>query len=192
MKLLALRCPECNHSLSPGNDHIVVACEFCQTAVQIGDEGVSSVPVQYARPRSEARVTQWLPFWVFHGRVHIDERRVARGDKSRQEETTRLWGEPRHLYVPAWELSLRAAQETGSQMIQDQPAYQTIAQPAEVRLTPVTLTTEDALKVLEFIVLAIEARRPDWLERLDFHLEVGEAVLWALPADDRGTVALEE
>jgi hypothetical protein len=192
MKLLALRCPECNRSLKPENDHIVVACEFCHTAVRIGDEGVSSVPVHYARPRSETKVTQWLPFWVFHGRVHVNQRQVASGSRSRQEEMERLWGEPRHLYVPAWELSLKTVQETGSEMIQHQPIYQTIAQPAEARLTPVTLTTEDALKVLEFIILAIEARRPDWLERLDFHLEVGEAVLWALPADDGGTVALEE
>ena len=192
MKLLALRCPECTHSLKPENDHIVVSCEFCHAAVQIGDEGVTPVPVQYARPRHEAGVTQWLPFWVFHGRVHVSKRLVAPGKKSRQEEMERLWGEPRHFYVPAWELSLRRVQETSKEMIRRQPAYQTIAQPAEVRLTPVTLTTEDALKVLELIILAIEAQRPDFLERLDFHLEVGEAVLWALPADDGGTVALEE
>jgi hypothetical protein len=77
-------------------------------------------------------------------------------------------------------------------MILHQPGYQTVAQPADARLTPVTLTTEDALKMLEFIILAIEARRADWLESFDFHLEVGEAALWVLPADDRGTVALEE
>ncbi len=192
MKLLALRCPECNHSLKPENDHIIVACEFCRTAVHIGDEGVTSVPLHYARPRTETEVTQWLPFWVFHGQVHIAQRQVAPGGRSKQEEMERLWGEPRHLYVPAWDVPLGTVQDIGSEMIQHQPTHQTIAQPTEVRLAPVTLTTEDALKVLEFIILAIEARRPDWLERLDFHLEVGEAVLWAFPADDGEIVALEE
>jgi hypothetical protein len=95
-----------------------------------------------------------------------------------------LWGEPRDLYVPAWELSLRPAQDLGSKMIQEQPVYQALSSPTEVDLAPVTLTPDDARKMLEFIVLAIEARRPDWLKSLDFHLEVGEPALWALPADE--------
>ena len=190
MKLVALRCPECNQTLAPENDHIVVACERCHTAVHIGDEGLTRVPVHYAAPRPEAQATHWLPFWVFHGRVHLTQR-VTQDSGSGQTEAERLWGEPCSLYVPAWELSLKQAQEIGSRMIQSQPVYEPVAQPAQVRLTPVTLTTDDALKMLEFIVLAIEARRSDWLKSLDFHLDVGQAALWALPADDGGIVALE-
>ncbi len=192
MKLLPLRCPECTHSLKPENDHIVVGCEFCHTAIQIGDEGITPVPVRYARPRRGTKVTQWLPFWVYHGRVQVSKRLVASGRRLSQEEMERLWEEPRHFYVPAWELPLRTVQATGSEMIQRQPAYLAIAQPADGHLTPVTLTTEDALKMLDLIILAIEAQRRDMLERLEYHLEVGEAVLWALPADDGGIVALEE
>jgi hypothetical protein len=189
MKLLALRCPECSQPLKPENDHIVVTCELCRAAVHIGDDGLSLVSVQYARPRSEAGVTRWLPFWVFHGRVQVKRRLTASGGRSRQEEMARLWGEPRYLYVPAWELSPRTVRDTGSKMIQSQPAYQAIARPADAHLTPVILTTQDALKMLEFIVLTIEAGRRDWLEHLEFRLEVGEPVLWALPADDQGVVA---
>lgn len=191
MKLLALRCPACNHSLAPENEHIVVACARCQAAVHIGDEGLNIVSVNYAAPRGEAQVTDWLPFWVFEGRVNIT-RRSTQGGGSGQDEATRLWGEPRRLYVPAWELALSRAQGIGSDMIQRQPTLQPTPPPAEARLTPVTLSTQDALNVLEFIVLAIEARRPDWLKRLDFDLEVGEADLWALPAVGGVVVALEE
>jgi hypothetical protein len=191
MKLLALRCPNCNHSLTPENEHIVVACERCYAAVHLGDEGLSQVPVHYAAPKGEARVTDWLPFWVFAGRVHIT-RRSTQGGGSREADAALLWGQPRRLYVPAWELSLNMAQDIGSDMIQRQPAFESVPQPAEVRFAPVTLATEDALKMLEFIVLAIEARRPDWLKRLDFHLEVDEPVLWALPAEGGVVVALEK
>ena len=190
MKLLAMRCPACNHPLAPENDHVVVACEGCHAAVHIGDEGLSQMPVHYAAPQDTDQVRRWLPFWVFHGSVHINRRETQRGG-SRQEEAERLWGQPRDLYVPAWEFSLQTAQEIGSRMIQEQPVYQTVSPPAEARLTPVTLTPDDARKMLEFIVLAIEARRPDWLKSLDFHLEVGEPALWALPADESGIVALE-
>ena len=175
-----MRCPACNHSLTPENDHVVVACQRCHAAVHIGDEGLSEMPVHYAAPGGADPVGRWLPFWVFHGRVNIDRRETQRGG-SGQEDAERLWGEPCDLYVPAWELSLRTAQDLGSKMIQQQPVYQALSPPAEVDLASVTLTPEDALKMLEFIVLAIEARRPDWLKRLDFHLEVGEPALWALP-----------
>jgi len=190
MKLLALRCPACNHPLTPENDHIVVACEGCHAAVHIGDEGLSQMPVHYAAPQGAAQVSRWLPFWVFRGRVHINRRETQRGGSGR-EEAERLWGEPRDLYVPAWELSLRTAQDLGSRMIQEQPVYESVSPPAEVRLAAVTLTPQDAHKMLEFIVLAIEARRSDWLKSLDFHLEVGEPALWALPADKSGAKALQ-
>lgn len=189
MKLVALRCPECNQSLAPENEHIVVACEACSTAVHLGDEGLTRMPVHYAAAKRKAQVTHWLPFWVFHGSVHIDQRTTQDRD-SGKEESMRLWGEARDLYVPAWELSLSTAQHMGSKMIKAQPVYQSVSQPRKVRLMPVTLTMDDALKMLEFIVMAIEARRPDWLKSLDFHLEVGEPTLWALPADDSGIVAL--
>ena len=190
MRLLSLRCPQCNGSLTPENDHLVVSCGSCHTAVHISDEGLRRVPVHYARPREEATVTQWLPFWVFHGRVRVDERVVGRGGSS-QEDMARLWGEPRDLYVPAWAMPPRKAQELGSEMIQRQPIYQTLAEPPPVPLTPVTLTTVDALKILDFIVLAIEAHRGDQLLRLAFQLDVGDAALWALPADKEVIVALD-
>jgi hypothetical protein len=191
MKLLALRCPACNHSLAPENEHVVVSCERCQAAVHISDEGLTQLSVTYAAPRNEVQATDWLPFWVFEGRVNIT-RRTTQGGGSEQAAATRLWGEPRRLYVPAWELLLNQAQSIGSDMIQRQPSFQPAPQPAEARLTPVTLAPQDALNVLEFIVLAIEARRPDWLKSLDFDLKVDEPALWALPARDGVVVALKE
>jgi len=189
MKLLALRCPVCSQPLAPENDHIVVACEGCHAAVHIGDEGLSEMPVHYAAPKGTVQVKRWLPFWVFHGRVHIDRRETQQRGAS-NEEAERLWGQPRDLYVPAWKLSLTSVQDLGSRMTQAQPAYQALSPPSELRLAAVTLTPEDARKMLEFIVLAIEARRPDWLKSLDFHLEVGEPALWALSADESEMEAL--
>ena len=40
----------------------------------------------------------------------------------------------------------------------------------------------DAAKLLDFIVLTIEARRDDDLKKIDFSIEPGPAQLWALPA----------
>jgi hypothetical protein len=190
MKLLALRCPECSQPIKPENDHIVVACEHCATAVHIGDEGLTRLNVSWVAPRSATQVRRWLPFWVFHGNANIDHR-DTQGGGNRLEEALRFWAEPRDLYVPAWELSLETADKVGSGLIQRQPRFSHTSRPPEARLTPATLAPADALKMLEFIVLAVEARRSDWLKSIDFHLDVGDPSLWALPADEKGLVASE-
>jgi hypothetical protein len=123
---------------------------------------------------------EWVPFWVFNGRVLIKER-VLQGGRSDEKESERLWGAPRALYVPAWELSMAIAQNVGSQMIQQQPELQRVERPEESQFISATVTPDDARKLLEFIVLAIEARRKDMLKRLEFDLEVGEPQLMALP-----------
>ncbi len=191
MKLLALSCPQCNEPLIPDNDHIVTLCPACQTATLISHAGLARLKIQYATPKPKATITHWQPFWIFHGRVHILKRKIQAG-RSRQEESERLWGQPRSLYVPAWDLSMTTAQHVGSRMIEQQPHYQATTLPDQVKLTPVTVTADDALKLLEFVVLAIEARRSDWLKDLDFRLEVDPPVLWALPANDNDIVALVE
>jgi hypothetical protein len=190
MKLLALRCPECANPLAPGIDDIVIACERCAAAVKIGDEGPTIASASYVAPKPGNPVTRWLPFWVFHGSVGIDQR-DTQGGGSRLEEALRFWGQVREMYVPAWELSLHTAEEVGGALIQRQPAFSLIPRPPEARFTPVTLAPDDALRMLEFIVLTIEASRSDWLKSIDFHLEVGVPALWALPADGERFVALE-
>ena len=61
-----------------------------------------------------------------------------------------------------------------------------IERPAEAQLTPAAVSSEDALKLLEFIILAIEARRKDWLKELVFDLDIGEPELLALPRSATG------
>jgi hypothetical protein len=76
---------------------------------------------------------------------------------------------------------MHTAQNVGSYLIQQQPALQEIERPSELQFTSATVTPGDARKLLEFIVLAIEARRDDMLKNLQFNLEIGEPQMTALP-----------
>jgi len=191
MKLLALRCPVCEHPLTPGEDDLVILCPECRSAIHIGDDGLSRINIQYAAPAAGAGVTQWQPFWIFQGQVTILKRTTQSGG-SQKEAAQKMWGQPRHFYVPAWDVSLRKAQEIGSRMIELQHSYQAIAQPADVQLTSVVLSAEDATKLLEFIILAIEARRSDWLTDFQFTLDLGQPKLWALPTYQDQIVAVSQ
>jgi hypothetical protein len=85
------------------------------------------------------------------------------------------------FYAPAWGATLAQAQSIGSQMTERQPELQFVDQPAAFQLVPAVVTPGDSRKLLEFVVLAIEARRKDWLKSLAFDLELNEPELWAIP-----------
>ena len=182
MKLLALRCPNCNHGLKPGNDDILLVCPNCQIPVAIAIDGPKRVKVRFALPpKMEADAQEWVPFWVFEGLVKVTERETQSGWRTKDKDSQQFWASPRQLYVPAWDLSVHNAQDVGSQLILNQPEFTSIVQPKVINLTPTVVKPNDAKKILEFIILAIEARRKDWLKKFAFELEVSKPQLWAMP-----------
>ena len=182
MKLILLRCPNCTEPLKPDNDDIAVECSNCHKAVAIDEDGPQIIEVHYAVANgSGAGVKEWRPYWVFEGTVDIQKRETQGGGRSSGKDSAALWGAPRRLYVPAWDLSLEMAQDVGGRLIQEQPRLREILRPENANLAAATVTPGDALKLLEFVVLAIEARRGDWLKDLEFQIDAGEPELWALP-----------
>jgi hypothetical protein len=181
MKLIALRCPTCTNPLAVENDDVVVACHNCRAMVAITPTGPVKMAVRFVTASGQQAGNQWVPFWVFNGRVLIKRRDTQGGGGSAEKDSRRLWESPRALYVPAWELSMHTAQNVGSRLIEQQPQLQQIERPEGAHFISATVTPGDARKLLEFIVLAIEARRKDWLKSLEFGLEVGEPQMMALP-----------
>jgi hypothetical protein len=180
MKLILLRCPNCSTSLKPDLDDIVYPCPNCHLPVHISPDGPKLIDIQYVIPvAGKEYENSWVPFWVFEGSVLIKQRETQ-GRRSDTDDARRLWDSPRLLYVPAWDLSIHIAQEVGSKLTQRQLTMHVIERPPEAQLLPAAVSQADALNILEFIVLAIEARRKDWLKELVFDLEVGEPKLQAL------------
>ena len=184
MKLLALRCPNCGAHLRPENDAIVLACHNCFMPVAIVVDGPKRMKIWFAvSKQNQEEWKNWVPFWVYEGRILIHHRETQSGWRTKDKDSDRLWGSPRKLYIPAWDLDLHSAQDIGSRLIVNQPLFNFIEQPLEYKLTTATVKPDDAKRLLEFIVLAIEARRKDWLKDLNFEIEVGKPQLWALPAE---------
>lgn len=88
--------------------------------------------------------------------------------------------------MPAWDIQPHTAQSVGTRLIQNPPELKLVSRPTGAHLEAANVDANDARKLLEFIVLAIEARRKDWLKDLDFRLDVDDAKLWALPAESVG------
>lgn len=184
MKLLLLRCPHCNHALAPGQDDQVVQCPNCRAAVAISEGGLQLVDAQYATPRVE-QPPHWLPFWVYHGRVTINQRRTQ-GGRSAEKDAQAFWGQPLQVYIPAWGISLKEARDMISLLLHKQPALDAITPPDGATFSPAVVTPEDGRKLLELVIVSIEAGRNDWLESLDYDLQLDSQTLWLLPATQKG------
>jgi hypothetical protein len=177
MTLLVVRCPACGNALAPGDDDLVIVCPQCGAGLHLADEGLQPIEIQYAQT-GQVKAGTWRPWWIFRGRVNLIKRDTQGGNRS--DEARQFWAQPRVLGVPAWELSIAAVKQAGVQMLQRPPQLTAITRPTGVRLPPVVISAEDARKMLEFLVLSLEAGRDDWLKTLDFQIEVGAPELWAL------------
>jgi len=181
MKLLPLRCPQCGQKLEPRHNEVVVTgCQHCQAAVHVSQNGLRAVEVTYAAPITD-QVAAWLPFWVFDGRVKMLRRDAQGRSKGADEDAAKMWGSPRRLYAPAWHTRAGQARQIGSKLIQQQPTFQLIDRPQDVFIRETIITPEDALKLLDFIILTIEARRKDELSKIDYQIEAGPPQMWAIP-----------
>jgi hypothetical protein len=140
------------------------------------------INIRYALPsKVQEDIEVWVPFWVFEGQVKIKKRVTQSSRRLSTKDSLTMWQELQRFYVPAWDLTVHKAQDIGSKLVHRQPEMRYIEQPAGLKLTPAIISPADALRLLEFIVLAIEARRNDWLKEIEFEVEVGDPELYALP-----------
>jgi hypothetical protein len=186
MKLVPLKCPNCSQLLAPEDNDAVIVCANCGTAVELGEGGPARIEVRFSGPRSPMPPeTNWLPYWIFDGKVQITGRSTQGGSRDAAQDSAAFWAAPRRLYVPAWSQPVEAAIDLGKTMIEQQPSLLDLERPPKPAMKAAVLFADEALKLLEFIVLTIEAQRRDWLRDLTFTLEMGPAQLWALPARTR-------
>ena len=94
-----------------------------------------------------------------------------------------LWQQAARLWVPAFGLSLDLAKNWGAYLTRTQPALRPGPAPQDVPLRGCVVALEDARKLAEFVVLSIEAERPDMLRSIAFTLPDGTPELWVLPSD---------
>ena len=186
MKLLPLACPQCRDALFAGNQDVVVSCRKCQTHVLIGDEGLQPLPASYIAPPGgdTGAAKTWFPFWMFEAKVNISERKTQ-GGRKRGSDAEALWGQLRRFFIPAWDLPITQLRHLSSGFVQSPQRMQRLSEkPADVAMTPATMNADDAAKMIEFIVLDIEAKRDDYLRHIHYDVKIVDGPhLVMLPGD---------
>lgn len=180
MKLIALRCPNCNQALEAGQLDDVVQCPNCFRAVGLRPTGMVLEPIRVAAASRE-EPDGYLPVWVFEGRVNLVQR-TTQGGAAQDAAARAMWDKPRRFYVPGWQLTLAEAKALTLAWVRNQPLFKDTAFTDEVRFPPVVIAEDDARKLLALVVATIEAERRDFIKELDFSIDISGRTLWLLPA----------
>ncbi len=185
MKLLLLRCPICTEPLKPADQDVIFPCASCHTPILLNEKGIQTAEIKYAAPRNN-EVTEWLPFWLAHGRVNITTRATQGTNRRALAASQAMWQQPRTIYIPAWDIPVPHARKLGQEFIESQhqliPRDTPLTSAQNPLFTAANITPTDAFKLLELIVLTIEAERQDWLKSLEFTLDFPAPTLWIIPA----------
>mgnify|MGYP003377542861 CR=1 FL=1 len=87
------------------------------------------------------------------------------------------------MYQRGGEYAQTAGRLVQEMLLEKQPTMEAIIPPEGVAFEPAVVTTADARKLLELVIVSIEAKRSDWMESLDFDLRLDSEALWLLPAE---------
>ncbi len=174
IRLIPLKCIQCEVQLPAQVDEVAWRCAACGAGQQLGEAGLRPLEINFAANNTGAA---WQPYWAFDGSVTIT-RRYTQSGQSRGFD----WGKIKRFWVPAYALDLKQAQAVATRLTQTQPAITAIAPPPNALVAGCVVLPDDARKLVEFIVLGLEAAQPDWLRDIDFALDLGQPALWMLPA----------
>jgi hypothetical protein len=175
IELKLLKCPQCSTPVPAEEDEVAWVCATCGAGLQLTGEGLALLKVHWAAPRAGSRVESWRPFWAFAGMAQFSQRDSYSG----HTEPEALWNNALWFYVPAYICPLAQLQSLGADLTRRQPALQ--ERPAIGPLQGCTFLPEDARRAAEFVVLTIEAARPDKLRSVQFTLQLAPPELWVLP-----------
>jgi hypothetical protein len=175
VELRLLKCPQCSTPVPAEEDEVAWVCATCGQGLQLTEDGLALLPVRWATPKAGARVERWRPFWVFAGTVKF----TARVSYVGHTEPEELWNSPRRFYAPAFSSPLAQLQSLGADLTRRQAPLQ--PGPVAGAVQGCTIFPDDARHAVEFVVLTIEAARPDKLRSVQYEFNLAPPELWMLP-----------
>ena len=173
--LVPLLCIQCSTPIPAEPDQVAWVCSVCNQAMLLDDEkGLQPLNISYAANVSPNAIGK--PYWVAEGKVTLQRETYG---SAKNNEAQQFWAQPRRFFIPASRASLEELLSRATNLLLNPPSLQT---GAVARFEPVTLDIRDVTAAAEFLVVSIEAGRPDRLKKIDFTLQLSPPALWILPA----------
>jgi ribosomal protein S27AE len=163
IKFKAALCPRCGGNLDGEGDCLVLTCPACDTAWQIGKEGLERAGCMTVP--GGAATDLYLPFWKIAARMPALQLRTFAdfAERTNQPLVARAaWkNQAMQFYVPAFKLRPDMFLRTGRQItISQHQLGPERAMRASVQLNPVTLPLSEAKQSLKVILAACAVNGP--------------------------------
>jgi hypothetical protein len=174
VQLIPLVCLKCTAIIPAEADQMAWACAVCGQGMYLDEQdGLKPLGIFYSMAIKPD--TPGHPYWVTDGRVTLTRETY---DSSKTGAAIQFWSQPRRFFIPAYRASLETLLSQATTLLLNPPSLQA-GSPAH--FDAVTLDLRDVKSAAEFIIVAIEANRPDRLKKIDFEVQLSPPVLWILP-----------
>lgn len=174
--LIPLACTRCSTPIPAMADEVAWVCANCGQAMSLDEEnGLIPQFIYYSDAIPPNAVGK--PYWVAEGQVQL-QRTSYGSDKGQKQEAAHFWSQPRRFFIPAYQANLEQLLSQGIQYLISPPLLQ---EGPAARFAPATLDIRDVKSAAEFLVVAIEAGRPDKLKEIVFDIKLNPPALWILP-----------
>lgn len=173
--LIPVLCLKCSAPIPAEPDQVAWVCPVCHQALLLDDQtGLQPLELYYAATLQPGGAGK--PYWVADGQVVLQRETFG---SNKNSDAAQFWSLPRRFFIPAYRAPLEELLTRATDLLYKPPPLQA---GAPGRFEPITLDVSDIHTAAEFIVLAVEAARPDRLKKITFELKLSKPVLWVLPS----------
>lgn len=177
IELVPLQCVRCDTPVPAEGEEIAWVCDQCGQGLLLDEQnGLEGLDIHFSRRIPPGEKGQ--PYWVTTGVVDLvrDVHQSWKGN--RQDESDRFWGQKRQFIIPAFTTSLDELLRLSTFLFSSPPE---LIDGSAITFEAVTLSPRDLRPLIEYIVLAVEARRSDKIKSISVTAEIEPPKLWILP-----------
>lgn len=172
--LVPLVCIKCSTPIPADPGEVAWVCKTCGQGNYLYEtKELHALDVFYSHTLAPNAVGK--PYWVAEGQVSVQRETYG---SSKNSESDRYWSQPHRFFIPAHRSPLENLLTQAVALLANPPQLQP-GPPASFQ--PVVLEQSEFLPALEFLVVAVEAGRPDRLKKIDLQVKHDLPVLWILP-----------
>ncbi|HUL39963.1 MAG TPA: hypothetical protein VLU38_06710 [Methanomassiliicoccales archaeon] len=185
MKVIQVKCPNCDAPIISRQRDLLFHCERCGT-LHVRDGGVNVLDYEIADFAKGAPVQSrtYVPFWRMYASFtihHMDSTggsmyKLASWIKGGKGDSGDVF-----VFVPAPDFDPATFKYLATYFTANWPKYDTRLDFGGVPRAPAYLDKEEAMKLANFVIITLEAEKPGVLQQLDYDLDIRDARIVYLP-----------
>ncbi|MFY9606736.1 MAG: hypothetical protein WAS24_08430 [Thermoplasmata archaeon] len=183
MRVIQVKCPQCNSPIQMKQKDKVFYCTQCNT-MHIRDGGIEKLDYEVAEFSPTAQGERvYMPFWRIYATFVVRSKSVEGGTLFRLSTMLKGGSDSgsMFIYIPAAELDTANFRRIAVQFTSNSPRYPTRLNFGNVARLPAAISKQEAGELADFVVVTMEAEQPGVLQKLDYDLTVNDTKLVYLP-----------